>query len=184
MAELLQQLLQWVNAHPGWSGMVVFLIAFAESLAIVGVVVPGVAILFAVGALIGADALNFWHMVGWAVAGAVLGDGLSYWIGKHYQAQLTSIWPFSKHPASLEKGTAFFQRYGGKSVAMGRFFGPIRAVIPLVAGMMNMPAGRFLVANVLSALAWAPAYLLPGMAFGASMELASEVAVSLSLIHI
>ena len=118
-------------------------------------------------------------MVSWAVAGAVLGDGLSYWIGKHYQAQLTNVWPFNKHPASLEKGIAFFQRYGGKSVAIGRFFGPIRAVIPLVAGMMNMPAGRFLVANVLSALAWAPAYLLPGMAFGASMELASEVALSL-----
>jgi membrane protein DedA with SNARE-associated domain len=182
MAELLQQLLQWVNDYPGWAGAVVFITAFVESLAIVGVIVPGVAILFTVGALIGADALNFWHMVIWAVAGAVLGDGLSYWIGKHYQTQLTRIWPFNKHPASLEKGIAFFQRYGGKSVAMGRFFGPIRAVIPLVAGMMNMPTGRFLVANVLSALAWAPAYLLPGMAFGASMELASEVALSLVIL--
>ena len=53
------------------------------------------------------------------------------------------------------------QRYGGKSVAFGRFFGPVRAVIPLVAGMMNMPPWRFVVANVVSALAWAPAYLLP-----------------------
>ncbi len=182
MGELVQQLLQWVNNYPGWAGVVVFITAFVESLAIVGVIVPGVAILFTVGALIGADALDFWHMVSWAVAGAVLGDGLSYWIGKHYQAQLTNIWPFSKHPASLEKGTAFFQRYGGKSVAMGRFFGPIRAVIPLVAGMMNMPASRFLAANILSALAWAPAYLLPGMAFGASMELASEVALSLVIL--
>ena len=156
-----------------------FVTSFVESMAIVGVIVPGVAILFTVGALIGADALNFWHMVSWAVAGAVLGDGVSYWIGKHYQTQLTSVWPFNKHPGSLEKGVAFFERYGGKSVAMGRFFGPIRAVIPLVAGMMNMPTGRFVVANILSALAWAPAYLLPGMAFGASMELASEVALSL-----
>lgn len=182
MGELLQQLLQWINTYPGWAGAVVFIIAFVESLAIVGVIVPGVAILFTVGALIGAGALDFWHMVSWAVAGAVLGDGLSFWIGKHYQARLTGIWPFNKHPKTLEKGTAFFQRYGGKSVAIGRFFGPIRAVIPLVAGMMKMPTSRFLIANILSALAWAPAYLLPGMAFGASMELASEVALSLVIL--
>lgn len=182
MTETFQQLLQWVNAHPGWAGLVVFVTAFVESLAIVGVIIPGVAILFAIGALIGAGALSFWYMVSWAVAGAVLGDGLSYWIGKRYQTQLTGIWPFTKHPATLQKGIDFFQRYGGKSVAMGRFFGPIRAVIPLVAGMMNMPTSRFVTANILSAIAWAPAYLIPGVVFGASMELASEVALRLVIL--
>ncbi|WP_456406861.1 VTT domain-containing protein [Thiolapillus sp.] len=182
MAESFQLLLAWVNANPHWAGLVVFLMAFAESLAIVGVVVPGVAILFAVGALIGSGALDFWQMVAWAVGGAVAGDGLSFWLGKKYQRQLTTLWPFSKHPGMLERGIAFFNRYGGKSVVIGRFFGPVRAVIPLVAGMMEMPSGRFLFANVLSALAWAPAYLLPGMAFGASLELASEVALRLVIL--
>lgn len=184
MAEFFQQLLAWVSAHPGWAGISVLIIAFAESLAIVGVVVPGVAILFGVGALIGTGALNFWAMVTWAVAGAVLGDGLSYWLGRKYQTGLTRMWPFSKHPETLEKGILFFDKYGGKSVALGRFFGPIRAIIPLVAGMMNMPPSRFLVANILSAMAWAPAYLLPGMAFGASLELASQVAMRLALLLI
>lgn len=182
MAESLHQLLAWVSANPGWAGMVVFLMAFAESLAIVGMVVPGVAILFAVGALIGSGSLDFWQMVAWAVSGAVAGDSLSFWLGKKYQRQLTTLWPFSKHPAMLERGTRFFNKYGGKSVVIGRFFGPVRAVIPLVAGMMEMPVGRFLFANVLSALAWAPAYLLPGMAFGASLELASEVALRLVIL--
>ena len=182
MAESFQQLLHWVQANPGWAGAVVFLMAFAESMAIVGMVVPGVAILFAVGALIGAGALDFWQMVAWAVAGAILGDGLSFWLGRHYRQQLTRLWPFNRHPEMLQRGIAFFQKYGGKSVALGRFFGPVRAVIPLVAGMMEMPPGRFLFANVLSALGWAPAYLLPGMAFGASLELASEVALRLVLL--
>ena len=184
MAEFFQQLLEWVNANPGWAGVSVFIIAFAESLAIVGVIVPGVAILFGVGALIGAGALDFWSMVSWAVAGAVLGDGLSYWLGRRFQTGLTSMWPFDRHPESLEKGILFFDKYGGKSVALGRFFGPIRAIIPLVAGMMNMQPSRFLVANVLSALAWAPIYLLPGMVFGASLELASQVAGRLALLLI
>ncbi|WP_457673142.1 VTT domain-containing protein [Thiolapillus sp.] len=182
MAESFQQLLAWVSANPNWAGAIVFLMAFAESLAVVGMVVPGVAVMFAVGALIGAGALDFQVMVLWAVLGAVAGDGLSFWLGKRYQRQLTALWPFNKHPAMLEKGVAFFQRYGGKSVAIGRFFGPVRAVIPLVAGMMNMSAGAFLLANVGSALVWAPAYLLPGMAFGASMELASEVALRLVIL--
>lgn len=182
MVESFQQLLTWVTANPGWAGMVVLLIAFAESLAIVGMVVPGVVILFAVGALIGSGALDFWQMVGWAVAGAVAGDGLSFWLGKKYQSQLTTIWPFSRHPAILQRGIVFFNKYGGKSVVIGRFFGPVRAVIPLVAGMMEMPVARFLFANVLSALIWAPAYLLPGMAFGASLELASKVALKLVIL--
>ncbi|WP_456378074.1 VTT domain-containing protein [Thiolapillus sp.] len=179
MAESFQQLLEWVAANPHWAGVIVFSMAFAESLAVVGMVVPGVAVMFAIGALIGAGALDFQSMVIWSVVGAVAGDGLSFWLGKKYQQQLTGLWPFSKHPAMLKRGVSFFQRYGGKSVVIGRFFGPVRAIIPLVAGMMNMPAGSFLFANVLSALIWAPAYLLPGMAFGASMELASEVAMRL-----
>jgi len=182
LAEHFQQLLHWVNANPGWAGAVVFLMAFAESMAVVGMVVPGVAILFAVGALIGAGALDFWRMAAWAAVGAVLGDGLSFWLGRRYRHRLSRLWPFSRHPEALSRGIAFFEKYGGKSVVIGRFFGPVRAVIPLVAGMMEMPPARFLFANVLSALGWAPAYLLPGMAFGASLELASEVAFRLVLL--
>ncbi|MCG8427697.1 MAG: LssY C-terminal domain-containing protein [Chromatiales bacterium] len=179
MTEILNHILDWVAQHTLWAGVVIFLVAMAESLAIVGLIVPGVVIMFGIGALIATGAIPFWVAVSWAVAGAVVGDGLSFWLGHHFKDRLRQSWPFNKHPESLDRGIAFFQRYGGKSVAFGRFFGPVRAVIPLVAGMMGMPATRFVIANVLSALVWAPAYLLPGMVFGASMELASEVAFRL-----
>ena len=182
MTEFFQQILAWVSLHPGWSYSVIFLTAMAESLAFVGLIVPGVAIMFGIGALIAGGAIAFWPTMGWAVAGAVAGDGLSFWLGRHYQQRLTSIWPFNRHPKSLQRGTEFFEKYGGKSVALGRFFGPIRAVIPLIAGMMGMSPLRFVVANVLSALAWAPLYLLPGIVFGASLELASEVAMRLVIL--
>ncbi len=182
MTELLQQILAWVSLHPGWSYSVIFLVAMAESLAIVGLIVPGVVIMFGIGALIASGAIAFWPAMGWAVVGAVAGDGLSFWLGRHYQERLSAIWPFTRYPESIHQGKRFFEKYGGKSVALGRFFGPIRAVIPLVAGMMGMTPLRFLFANVLSALAWAPLYLLPGMVFGASMELASEVAMRLVIL--
>ncbi|VAX07858.1 DedA protein [hydrothermal vent metagenome] len=182
MAELLQQLLQWVSLNPIWAGVAIFLITMSESLAIIGLLVPGVVLMFGFGAMITTGTLSFWPTFGWAVAGAITGDGLSYFLGRYYRDQLTNLWPFNKYPSSLERGIAFFQRYGGKSVAIGRFFGPVRAVIPLVAGMLGMPPGRFVAANVASALVWAPAYLLPGMVLGASLELASEVAFRLVIL--
>ncbi len=175
-------LLAWISAHPQWAYLLVFLVAFGESLAVVGLLVPGATLLVGAGALIALGALDFWPTCLWAVLGAVLGDGLSYWVGHHFQDRLRTIWPFSHHPESLETGERFFAKYGGKSVAFGRFVGPVRAVIPLVAGMMGLSPGRFLFANVVSAFAWAPAYLLPGIVFGASLELAAEAAMNLVLL--
>jgi undecaprenyl-diphosphatase len=166
MSELFDQLLEWVRQNPDWAGLVVFGVALAESLAIVGVLVPGVIILLGAGALIGAGVLDFWGITAWAVAGAIVGDGLSYWLGHHFE-YLTARWRwFRLHPDHLERGIRFFQDYGDISIALGRFFGPIRAIVPLVAGLMRMPPKRFFIANVLSALVWAPAYLAPGILLG------------------
>ncbi len=182
MTELLQQLLDWIALHPLWAGIVIFIVAMVESLAVIGMLVPGAAMMIGFGALISTGTLEFWPTCGWAVAGAIAGDGLSFMLGHHYQNRLPQLWPFRKYPHSLEKGVRFFQHYGGKSVVIGRFVGPTRAIIPMVAGMMGMPASRFFIANVLSALAWAPLYLLPGMVLGASLSLASEVVARLLIL--
>lgn len=164
--EYFQQLLDWIAAHPEQAGWVIFAMALAESLAIVGVLVPGVVILVGAGTLIGSGVLNFWSSCAWAVAGAVIGDGLSYWLGHHFEYLTTRFPWFRVHPDHLQRGVKFFERYGDISVAAGRFFGPIRAVVPLVAGLLAMPPRRFYIANILSALVWAPAYLLPGVLLG------------------
>ncbi len=180
--EFLDGILAWVNAHPGWMGLIVFLTAMAESLAVVGLVVPGAAMMFGFGALVALGHLDFWSACGWAVVGAVVGDGLSFWLGRALHQRLRLLWPFSRHPRLLARGEAYFLRHGGKSVLFGRFFGPVRAVVPAVAGMMDMPLARFLVVNVVSALLWAPAYLLPGMVFAASLELAAQVTLRLVIL--
>jgi undecaprenyl-diphosphatase len=113
------------------------------------------------------------------VAGAVVGDGGSFLLGSHFKDRISNIWPFTRHKKSLELGQAFFIKHGSLSVAFGRFFGPVRAIVPLIAGSMGMSPWRFALANILSALVWAPAYLAPGMVFGASLELASQVAFRL-----
>ena len=182
MEDLIRSLLDWVGANPGWSYLAVLLGSFAESLAMIGLVVPGVMIMLGAGALIATGELQFWPTCLSAIAGAVAGDGLSFWVGRRYRKHIRGYWPFRRHPQHLDQGIAFFERYGAKSVVIGRFFGPVRAVIPLVAGMMQMPPRRFVSANVASALAWAPAYLAPGIVFGASLKLAAEAAARLAIL--
>jgi undecaprenyl-diphosphatase len=160
----------------------VFVVALSESLAVVGLIVPGALLMVGAGALIGVGVAGFWSTMIAAVAGAVAGDGLSFWLGYHYRGRLPDLWPFRKHPRWLEIGERYFHRHGGKSVLFGRFVGPVRPFVPVVAGMLEMPPRKFIGVNVLSALAWAPAYLLPGIAFGASIALAGQVAVRLVVI--
>lgn len=175
-SEFVNALFAWMAAHPGWMGFVIFLSAAAESLTIVGVIIPGALVMFTLGAFIGLGHVDFWSAYAWSALGAVVGDAVSFWIGRAFHQSIRRVWPFAKHPEMLARSEDFFRKHGGKGVLFGRFFGPVRGTIPTVAGMMDMTWRNFMVANIVSAVLWAPAYLIPGMAFGASLEVASRVA--------
>ena len=178
----LPALFEWLQQNPLFSLLLVFLVACGESLAVVGLIVPGALLMVGFGALIALDYLPFGPTVVAAILGAITGDGISYWLGVKYNRNLAAIWPFRRYPDLLNRGQLFFQRHGGKSVLLGRFVGPLRPIIPAIAGMLHMPLRQFLVVNIFSALLWAPLYLLPGLIFGASLELASEFAGRFSLL--
>lgn len=182
MLEFIHQLVAWIGDHPHLAGLVVGLASCFESLAFVGLLVPGAVIMFAAGALISNGAMAFWPTMAWGVAGAIIGDGSSYWLGRHYHEHIRELWPFRRYPDMLVRGEGFFHRHGSKSILLGRFVGPVRPVVPVVAGMLGMPPLRFYLSNILSALGWAPAYLVMGMAFGDSLMLAGEVAGRLALL--
>lgn len=184
MEALLHQVIDWVTQNPDWAYTIIFLIAMGESLAILGVVIPGVIPLMGAGALVATGAIGFLPAFVSATAGAIVGDGLSYSLGRHFDRHIREVWPFYHYPAQLAQGEAFFYRYGGWSVALARFAGPGRAIVPLVAGMLRMPPHRFYVANVVSAIVQTLAFFLPGILFGASLELAAEAALRLTLLAI
>jgi membrane protein DedA with SNARE-associated domain len=166
MDELVQPTLAFISAHSGWAGVVMFITAFGESFAFISLLFPGTTLLIAAGTLRATGALSLWPILIGAILGAVLGDSISYWIGRRLGSRVARLWPFSRNPDLLDNGIRFFARHGGKSVFIGRFLGPIRAVIPLVAGIMQMPRDRFWVANVTSALVWAPMLLFVGDVIG------------------
>jgi membrane protein DedA with SNARE-associated domain len=169
LEEYLQPLLDWIHIYPTWTGVIVCLISFSESLVGLGFFVPGILLMTSIGALVGHGILPLWETLGWAILGAVGGDGVSFWIGHRYQAHLREFWPFRKYPQWLKRGQTFFEEHGGKSIILGRFLGPVRPIIPVIAGIMHMPPYRFYLYNFLSALVWAPLYSLPGYLFGLSL---------------
>lgn len=162
-----QNIVQFLIAHPNWGGFITFLIAFSESLAIIGTIIPGSVTMTAVGLLVGTGIMPLGLTLLWAVLGAFLGDLLGYWIGMYYNESLRNMWPFKKHPGWLDSGERFFQKHGGKSIIIGRFIGPIRSLIPLVAGLLRMPFQKFIFAAIPAATLWAIAYMLPGILIGA-----------------
>ena len=175
----LQSLIGYFSEHSAIALVAVFLASFLESVALIGTIVPGSTIAFAGGMLVGLKALDPWAAATAAVGGAVLGDGISYWLGHRYRDSIRMLWPIRQHPEIIARGEAYFTRHGGKSVFFGRFLGPVRAIVPVIAGMTNMRASHFFVMNVLSAFGWAAVHLVPGALFGASLQLAGAVSARL-----
>lgn len=173
-------LIIWLHQHPQWGGVAAFMVAFAESVAIIGSIVPGSVTMTAVGVLIGSGVLPIWTTLIWAIAGAFLGDGLSYLLGFRFKDNVRNFWPFSRYPRIISSGEAFFLCHGGKSILIGRFVGPVRAIVPVIAGMLNMRPRRYFSISFLSAICWAPLYMLPGMLLGAiSLAVPADIATKL-----
>jgi len=157
-----QQILEFIRLHQDWAAPIVFLLAFGESLAFISLLLPAWAALVGMGALIAEGEINFWPVWIAASIGAALGDWLSYWIGQKLGHTVQHIWPLSRHPNLIPKGEAFVKRWGAFAIFIGRFFGPLRASVPLVAGIFEMPFWRFQIANFASALVWAAVLLTLG----------------------
>ncbi len=166
----IQPFLDWLADHQQWVAVSIAAIAFLESLAIAGIIIPGVLLLFGACAVAGSGTLGVWVALASALVGAILGDCVSFFLGKTLKDHIRDLWPFRNYPQWLDNGEKFFSKHGGKSIMIGRFVGPIRPVLPLVAGMLDMSSVRFISINFISALGWAPLYVLPGYLFGASLK--------------
>jgi membrane protein DedA with SNARE-associated domain len=162
MAGFVQTTIAFIQNHRDWAAPIVFTLAFCESFAFVSLAVPATAILLGLGGLIGAAGVDFWPVWIAAALGAIAGDWLAYDLALRFKDRVIAMWPFSKHPELIVRGTEFFRRWGAIAVFAGRFFGPFRAIVPIVAGLYAMPWWKFQLANFASALVWATGILAPG----------------------
>jgi membrane protein DedA with SNARE-associated domain len=166
MESIISDLGQFISDHRVWAGPIVGIIAFGESLAIIGMFIPATPIMLAIGGLVGAGIVEPWPSIIGALIGAVIGDIVSYLLGWWLGRSIIHKWPLNKHRTGIARARLLFRRYGFSAVFLGRFFGPVRCTVPMVAGMMSMDQKRFQTANVLSAVVWAPLMFLPGWLAG------------------
>src|SRR5262245_15384954 len=157
-----QALVEFVRVHQTWAAPVVFALAFGESLAFISLLLPAWAALVGIGALISSGSLNFWPVWVAGSVGAALGDWLSYCIGLKFGPAGLHLSPLIVPGDLLTRwrgGAAFVMRWGVLAIFVGRFFGPLRASVPLVAGIFRMPVWQFQIANFTSAFVWAAVLL-------------------------
>ncbi|QVM90797.1 bifunctional DedA family/phosphatase PAP2 family protein [Pseudomonas entomophila] len=171
MGQWLDSLTAWLGANPQWLGLAIFVIACVECLAIAGIIVPGTVLLFAVAVLAGSGAFTIGETLLLGFLGGLLGDALSYGVGKYFHQNIRRLPLLRSHPEWIGSAEAYFQRYGIASLLVGRFIGPLRPMLPMVAGMFDMPLPRFIAVSLVAGAGWSVAYLLPGWATGAAMRL-------------
>ncbi|MFT8243590.1 DedA family protein [Roseomonas sp. BN140053] len=166
IAELVSAFNDWIAANAAWAPLVMLIFAFLESLPVLGAIIPATPMLLGIGALIGAGTLEPVPMLGSAIVGAILGDAVSYWGARAIGGRALRRRLPPKYRTTYARGVLMFRRWGVAAIFIGRFFGPLRAMVPAIAGIVGMRERRFQAANIGSALVWAPAVLLPGYLLG------------------
>lgn len=167
MTENLKTLvLAFLRDHQALAEPIAFVLGFAEGIPLVSLFVPSSVLFLAVGSLQGALGGGFWGLWLSASAGALVGDCVTYALGRRYKDEIQSVWPFSRYPEWLKRGRALLERWGWLAVFGGKFLGFLRPFVPAAAGMLEMPFPLFFVASALSSLVWAGAFLAPGWGLG------------------
>jgi membrane protein DedA with SNARE-associated domain len=166
MAHFLDQLIQFVAAHPHLAYATVFLAALLEAVPVLGSFVPGSSVIIGISAFVAAGELGLAGVLASAIAGAVIGDGSAFLLGHLYQRRILGMWPLKSYPGIVARSEAFFRERGAIAILFARFVPPVRAFVPLTAGALGMPPARFYPMNMAAIGLWACAHVLPGALAG------------------
>mgnify|MGYP005858519773 CR=1 FL=1 len=171
----MQALLEhFITQSTVYSLLAVMLVAFLESLALVGLILPGTVMMAGLGALIGGGEVNFWQAWLAGIVGCLLGDWISFWLGWRFKKPLHR-WSFmKKNRALLEKTEHALHQHSMITILIGRFVGPTRPLVPMVAGMLDLPVAKFVLPNIIGCLLWPPLYFLPGILAGAAIDIPAD----------
>lgn len=164
----LDQTLALLAAQYGpWLYALLFAVIFAETGLVVLPFLPGDSLLFISGTVVAAAGLNVHALVAILALAAILGDSVNYSIGRYVGPRVydrpDSRWIRHEH---LRRTQAFYDRYGGVTIVIGRFVPIIRTFAPFLAGVAQMSYPRFLAYNVAGGILWIGSLVYAGYLFG------------------
>ena len=177
-------LVQFAGTHIHYAYAAVFLLALSEAIPVVGTIVPGSTLVVAISALATSASASPWLLLVAALAGAIIGDGFSFWLGQHYRTKVLGYWPLNRYPKFISQSERFITKYGAASVFLARFTAVVRAFVPLISGILRMSPWQFYAANILSAAIWAPAHVFPGVLFALALQLGGATSEQQTIILI
>jgi membrane-associated protein len=158
--------------YGAWVYGIIFLIVFAETGLVVTPLLPGDSLLFAAGALCGAELLNPWIMAVTLLSAAIIGDAVNYSVGRSFGPKIFSATDQTSrlhrllNREHLAKAHAFFEKHGGKAIVIARFVPIVRTFVPFVAGAGYMSYAAFAAYNVIGAILWVGSCFGLGYLFG------------------
>lgn len=167
--DYLLDILPPIEVFGSWTYLFILLISILESTAFVGLVIPGTTVIVFAGFLASQGVINLGDTIWFVALGGIIGDTISFYMGQR------GIQLFHKKnrfftPELLKKAEQYFEKHGNKSVALARFIGPIRPIVPFIAGLSKMNIGMFFIFNIIGGLLAATVYVLIGYFFGAIWE--------------
>ena len=160
------KILEFLSQNTDWINWAAFILVFMESLIIVGLFTPATLIVPGIGVLAASVGIGPLEIFLYATLGMITGDSVSYLIGKLIGNKVIGWFPEEQKPY-VEKARNFIKKYGILSVALGRFVGPLRCLVPLTAGTLGMKSKVFFPVEILSAPTWTAVYVLTGYFLGA-----------------
>lgn len=150
------------------------MVAFLESLALIGLLLPGIVFMTTLGTFIGNGKLLFYPSWLAGIVGCLLGDWLSYYIGLYFKHWLHNLSFLKKHHKILEKTKIFLNKHSMLTILIGRFIGPTRPLIPMVAGMLKLPLKKFILPSLIGCILWPPIYFFPGIIAGITINIPTD----------
>ncbi len=170
MTEFLNQILLLIENAGLLAYLILFLISVLESVAFVGLVMPGGTVLVFAGFVVSQEVLHFWPVVSVGAFGSFLGDLISFYLGYKGFNFLKNKIKFFKEEHVIQ-AQEFFKKHGGKSVFLARFLSPLRPMIPLAAGLTQMNFWKFLFWNLSGGIVFSFLFVFSGFILGESWHL-------------
>jgi len=167
--EIFQRLLDPQEIIQTGGLFLILLVVFAENGLFFGFFLPGDTLLFTTGLLCSTNKLNIslGVLLITICAASWVGSLAGYWFGMTTGEKLfkrnDSLFFKKKYLFAAE---AFFNRYGGMALVMGRFLPIIRTFAPIFAGMVKFDFKKYLFYNILGGTIWAGSLLVGGFLLG------------------
>jgi membrane-associated protein len=177
MLGLIRETVRWIGPLFATAGYAIVAVGvLAERSILLGLVVPGDVIIALGGVYAARGDLNVVVVIVVAFLAAVCGESTGFWLGHRYGMRLVRRLPFvNRFESKLEDVQGYFERHGGKTVAIGRYATAAGAMIPFVAGMAGMRYRRFLLFDVPAVLVWAIGITMVGYVFGRNLDVVETI---------